>query len=93
MKLALPILERTLSSRVIVVSFGGMYNTKFPSWDIATSRRGKFDGQLSYAYAKRGQVLLCEETMDKDVSVSEICFLPSRWVDMNCWIAVMLTSC
>ena len=61
MKLALPILERTLSSRVIVVSSGGMYNTKFPSWDIATSRRGKFDGQFSYAYAKRGQVLLCEE--------------------------------
>ena len=59
--LALPTLENTPNSRVIVVSSGGMYNTKFPSWNRATARRGTFDGQFAYAYAKRGQVLLCEE--------------------------------
>lgn len=59
--LALPTLQNTPDSRVVVVSSGGMYNTKFPSWNRATARRGKFDGQFAYAYAKRGQVLLCEE--------------------------------
>jgi dehydrogenase/reductase SDR family protein 12 len=63
--LALPVLENTSNSRVIVVSSGGMYNTKFPSWNRATGRKGTFDGQLAYAYAKRGQVLLCEEWAKK----------------------------
>ena len=58
--LALSVMERTDGARVIVVSSGGMYNTKFPNWDIATSKVGKYNGQLAYAYAKRGQVLLCE---------------------------------
>ena len=38
-----------------------MYNTKFPEWEIATSQKGNYNGQLAYAYAKRGQVLLCEK--------------------------------
>lgn len=59
--LAMSTLENTPNSRVVVVSSGGMYNTKFPEWDIAAGRRGAYDGQLAYAYAKRGQVLLCEE--------------------------------
>jgi len=49
--------------RVIFVSSGGMYNTKFPDWETATSSEGashKFDGNFAYAYAKRGQVLLAE---------------------------------
>ena len=38
-----------------------MYNTKFPVWEDATSTGNKkYDGQFAYAYAKRGQVLLCE---------------------------------
>lgn len=38
-----------------------MYNTRFPSWSVATSTGASaYDGQLAYAYAKRGQVLLCE---------------------------------
>ena len=68
-KLALSTLENTPDSRVIVVSSGGMYNTKFPSWNRAAARRGKFDGQFAYAYAKRGQVLLCEEWSKKFPSV------------------------
>lgn len=44
---------------MIIVSSGGMYNTKFPDWDTACGLRG-YDGQLAYAYMKRGQVLLAE---------------------------------
>jgi len=61
-QLAMPYLQRTPNSRFIAVSSGGMYNTKFPSWEDATSLSSKkYDGQFAYAYAKRGQVLLCEE--------------------------------
>lgn len=60
-KLSLEVLRSTPQSRVLVVSSGGMYNTKFPRWEIATSQTEKYDGQMVYAYAKRGQVLLCEE--------------------------------
>lgn len=49
--------------RVIFVSSGGMYNTKFPDWATAISSKDssqKYDGNFAYAYAKRGQVLLAE---------------------------------
>lgn len=62
--LALPTLKTTPDSRLMVVSSGGMYNFPFPAWDVATSTSlsvgVKYDGQSAYAYAKRGQVLLCE---------------------------------
>lgn len=66
-KLALPMLEATESSRLLVVSSGGMYTTKFPDWEVAASTscaiadNSKYSGNLAYAYAKRGQVPLCEE--------------------------------
>lgn len=65
-KLAIPYLLATPESRVVVVSSGGMYNTKFPEWEVATSSGStvKYDGQFSYAYAKRGQVLLMEKWTD-----------------------------
>jgi len=58
--LAIPFMKKAESGRLIVVSSGGMYNTPFPTWQTATAQVGNFDRQLSYAYAKRGQVLLCE---------------------------------
>jgi len=58
-KLAIPTLEAT-DGRMVVVSSGGMYNTKWPKWSRATAHEGQYDGNLAYAYAKRGQVLLCE---------------------------------
>jgi len=59
--LAMPSLEATAGARVVVVSSGGMYNTKFPEWADATAAEGvAYNGNLAYAYAKRGQVLLCE---------------------------------
>ena len=46
---------------MVCYSSGAMYNTHFPHWDDATSTGNKkYDGQFVYAYAKRGQVLLCE---------------------------------
>ena len=62
-KLALPTLRRTEKSRLIFVSSGGMYNHKFPEWEIATHSTDavKYDGQMAYVYAKRGQVLLAEQ--------------------------------
>ena len=53
-------LEATDGSRVVVVSSGGMYNTKWPEWGVGTAEEGTYSGNLAYAYAKRGQVLLCE---------------------------------
>jgi dehydrogenase/reductase SDR family protein 12 len=61
-ELALPILQTTQYSRVIVVSSAGMYTTKFPSWSKATSLEPSiYDGEEVYCYAKRAQVLLCEQ--------------------------------
>ena len=52
-------------ARVIYVSSGGMYCSPFPSWDEATSAKPKFaskyNGNLAYSVAKRGQVLLAEQ--------------------------------
>lgn len=61
-KLALPSLEATSDSRLVVVSSGGMYNSAFPDWAVATwqDTAVPYDGQFAYVYAKRGQILLCE---------------------------------
>jgi len=63
-QLLLPQFNAAEDPRIIFVSSGGMYNTPFPDWATATSIDGathEYDGQLAYAYAKRGQVLLAEE--------------------------------
>ena len=71
--LLLPQLQSTPDSRVVVVTSGGMYTTPLPNWDVMTSytssnpassakpKNFKYDGTMSYAYAKRGQVVLVEE--------------------------------
>lgn len=62
-KLLMPELERADDPRVIYVASGGMYNTKYPSWEEAASSgkfESKYNGNMAYAYAKRGQVLLAE---------------------------------
>jgi len=63
-QLLIPQLHAAEDPRIIFVSSGGMYNTPFPDWSTATSSAGAthdYDGNLAYAYAKRGQVLLAEE--------------------------------
>jgi dehydrogenase/reductase SDR family protein 12 len=70
-------------SRVIFVSSGGMYNSKFPDWSTATSSKEgathEYDGQFSYVYAKRGQVLLAERLSKEIPDVAWISAHPG-WV-------------
>lgn len=91
-QLAIPSLLATPNSRLVVTSSGGMYNSKFPAWDVASgsslrdsedpntdnSKRG-FDGQMAYVYAKRGQVLLCEEWAKRHPSIKFVSSHPG-WV-------------
>jgi len=64
-QLLIPQFHYAKDPRIIFVSSGGMYNTPFPNWSTATSSidvtHEEYDGNLAYAYAKRGQVLLAEE--------------------------------
>lgn len=48
----------TVSITCNQVSSGGMYNTKFPPFDVVASRTVEvpYDGNMVYAYCKRGQV-------------------------------------
>ncbi len=63
-RLAMPTMEKTRDSRIIMVSSGGMYNTKLPGWEHMASTHENsekgYSGNLAYAYAKRGQVILAE---------------------------------
>ena len=63
-QLLLPQLQEAANPRVIFVTSGGMLNSKFPDWKTATwtqeDAEKKYSGNLAYAYAKRGQVLLAE---------------------------------
>ncbi|KAK3289463.1 hypothetical protein CYMTET_3113 [Cymbomonas tetramitiformis] len=80
--LATPYLEAAEEPRVVMVSSGGMYNSKFPKWSVstATSETYKYDGQLAYCYAKRGQVLLCEEWAKQNKKIAFASCHPG-WVD------------
>eukprot|EP00038_Savillea_parva_P005595 m.159241 g.159241 ORF g.159241 m.159241 type:complete len:341 (+) comp11757_c0_seq1:173-1195(+) len=84
-KLAKPLLEKSSDPRVVFVSSGGMYNTKFPTWEVVTATKEdlKFDGQLAYAYCKRGQVLLAEQLTKTDTPTSGIKYVTCHpgWVD------------
>lgn len=83
--IAMKVLLSTSFSRVVVVSSGGMYYTKFPEWEVATSKKytktnRSYDGQTVYAYSKRGQVVLCEQWASMHPSVTFISCHPG-WVD------------
>mmetsp|Transcript_35403 Transcript_35403/g.92639 ORF Transcript_35403/g.92639 Transcript_35403/m.92639 type:complete len:356 (+) Transcript_35403:91-1158(+) len=84
-KLAKPLLDKAKEPRVIFVSSGGMYNTKFPAWDVVTATKPglKFNGQLAYAYCKRGQVLLAERLTEQHAGTSPIKYVSCHpgWVD------------
>jgi dehydrogenase/reductase SDR family protein 12 len=69
------------SGRMIFVSSGGMYNSKLPSWDVLTSTGVEpHSGQMVYSYAKRGQVLLCEEWAKQHRDLTFLSCHPG-WVD------------
>lgn len=85
-KLLMPKLENASKDgdgpRVIFVSSGGMYNTKFPSWEEATNTapNQKYDGVMTYAYAKRGQIILAEEFAKLHPDIKWVSCHPG-WVD------------
>ena len=63
-QLLLPQLKASNDPRIIFVSSGGMYSVPFPDWATATSSEGakhEYNGNMAYAYAKRGQVLMAEQ--------------------------------
>lgn len=76
--LFMPLLESTKDSRLVLVSSGGMLNTKYPAnlVDISTgtsdNKINNYSGQLAYAYAKRGQVLLAEQWAKSNPSVKTV---------------------
>jgi dehydrogenase/reductase SDR family protein 12 len=81
-KLLLPSLNNSDGARVVYVSSGGMYNTKFPHWDVAGStgdHSAGYDGNMAYSYAKRGQVLLAERFTRQYPSVAFLSCHPG-WV-------------
>ncbi|KAL7526029.1 hypothetical protein ACHAXR_002448 [Thalassiosira sp. AJA248-18] len=69
-------------ARVVYVASGGMYNSKFPDWEVAGST-GKYEddysGNLAYTYAKRGQVLLAEKFTKEYPEISFVSSHPG-WV-------------
>lgn len=79
--LAMPTLEATPDARLVTVSSGGMYNVPWPDWPTATSTgKAKYSGQLAYAYAKRGQVLLMERWAEEHPKVKCVTCHPG-WTD------------
>jgi len=70
-------------ARVVFTSSGGMYNSKYPTWDLATSTgkcNEKYDGNFAYCFAKRGQVLLAKR-WSRDIP--GICWVSAHpgWTD------------
>ncbi len=63
-ELAMPVLEQTPNSRLVVVSSGGMYNCALPSWEVLSGTHEHserdYSGEMAYSYAKRAQVMLAE---------------------------------
>lgn len=74
-------------SRVLFVTSGGLYNTKFPTtWskfmstdDYSTK---KYDGNFVYSYAKRGQLLLSERYTQEYPHTTWVNAHPG-WVNTN----------
>lgn len=69
--LALPALTAA-GGRLVIVSSGGMYNTKFPDWNTASALAGEYNGEMAYAYMKRGQVLLAERWAEAHPAVKVV---------------------
>lgn len=90
-ELLLPQLKKANGTgRVVVVTSGGMYNTALPSFDVMTSytasgsaekpSKFQYSGNLAYAYAKRGQVVLVEQWSKQHSDVKFVTVHPG-WTD------------
>jgi dehydrogenase/reductase SDR family protein 12 len=85
-KLLTPQLEASAANgkdpKVIFVTSAGMYLSKMPSWDVATStgKNKEYDGVMAYTYAKRGQVILAEELAKRNDGITYLTAHPG-WSD------------
>jgi len=82
--LLIPLLKASGNGRCIILSSGGMYQTRVPSWPIQTGQEGKHTQLYSYAHQKRAQVHLAERFAEEYKSDSEtIKFVSCHpgWVD------------
>ena len=68
-----------------------MYNCRFPSWEVAASLEGGFSGNLAYAYAKRGQVLLCERWAEEHPKVKFVSCHPGWTATLTLILTPTLT--
>merc|ERR1719446_143798 len=87
-QLMMPLLRKAAAPRVVFVSSAGMYNTKFPAWEIATNEQGKYNKELAYCFAKRGQVLLAERWAKQHPEIAFVSCHPG-WVDtpgVDAWL-------
>jgi len=74
-----PLLRKADGSRVVVVSSGGMLNVKY-NHAVASGAKGSYDKQLAYAFAKRGQVLLCQQWAKANEKIAFLSCHPG-WTD------------
>ena len=67
--LAMPTLQNTPDSRLVIVSSGGMLNYPLQDWETLTctskKAREEYNGVKWYAYMKRAQVILAEKWAEK----------------------------
>mmetsp|Transcript_43555 Transcript_43555/g.102651 ORF Transcript_43555/g.102651 Transcript_43555/m.102651 type:complete len:327 (-) Transcript_43555:36-1016(-) len=77
----MPLLKAAKDPRVVVVSSGGMYTTAYDQ-ARAVDPEVSFDGQLAYANAKRGQVLLVERwAADAELAPVKFVSCHPGWTD------------
>ncbi|KAJ1550886.1 Dehydrogenase/reductase SDR member 12, partial [Nowakowskiella sp. JEL0078] len=80
-ELLIPTLTKSEDPRVVNISSGGMYNTKFDSSDLQSEKLLKWNGPLVYAQSKRAQVELTEYWAKKyGPKIKFFCMHPG-WVD------------
>lgn len=76
----LPLLEASGDGRVITVASGGMYAQRLPLDDLQYER-GRYDGTLAYARAKRASVALIREWASRSEGAVRFDAMHPGWVD------------
>lgn len=79
-KLAVPFLQKSADPRIVIVTSGGMYNSKLHNFGslVEGGTEKSFDGQIAYAKAKRAQVV-CAERWAKEMPSIKIVSAHPGW--------------
>lgn len=75
----LPLLKQSKDGRVVNVLSGGMYAQKLKVHDLETEK-GKYDGSLAYANAKRGLMIITEQLTEEHPGITFNAMHPG-WAD------------